>query len=155
MHRTLILAAALAALSACASGAPDTASAGGWTFAYDSASGVASATQRDPDGSTSASVSCQAPSGDMMLVDNQLGERVRGSTQAQFRIGQQTITVPAQSDGRRLTVRLPRRPPNLGAYAHLSQDTVSLTAGGRTHAYAADAVQKIAQVANACWPSGS
>jgi hypothetical protein len=149
MRRTLILAAALCALSACSSTPTSTRSTGSWTFAYDAATGTASATQND----ASASVSCRGPNGDMMLVDNSLGRR--GVSEAQFRIGEQTINVPAQSDGSRLTVRLPRRPPNLGAYAHLSNDTVSLSAGGRSHVYAPDAVQKIAQVANACWPSGS
>ena len=150
MRRLLILASVLVALSACASGpAPSAGSTGTWNFTYDSATGVSRAAQSD----AGATIQCQAPNGDMLLVDSILG--ARGVTSANFTIGQQSITVPAQSSGRTLTIRLPRRPPNLGAYAHLSQDAVSVTAGGRTHTYAPDAVQKIAQVANACWPSGS
>ncbi|MBL8552304.1 MAG: hypothetical protein JNJ73_20105 [Hyphomonadaceae bacterium] len=150
MRRLLIAMGALVALSACASSGPTSAgSAGTWNFTYDSATGVARAAQSD----AGATIQCQAPNGDMLLVDSVLGGR--GVTSAEFKIGQHPITVPAQSNGRQLTIRLPRRPPNLGAYAHLSQEPVSVTAGGRTHAYAPDAVQKIAQVANACWPSGS
>ncbi|NWG54700.1 MAG: hypothetical protein HXY28_13380 [Hydrogenophilaceae bacterium] len=156
-HILATLAISAFAVASCASApsAPTSArSTGSWTFSYDSATGLSTAEQRDADGSVSARVTCQTPSGDMMVTDYRLGGG-RGETRARFTIGQETIDVPATSDGRTLTVRLPRRPPNLGSYAHLSRDPVSMSAGGATHAYAADALEKFALVANSCWPTGS
>lgn len=157
MRSISILAAAAIALAACATPAPEPVSSrstGGWTFNYDSVTGLSTAQQTDADGTVSVRVTCQTPSGDMMLTDYRLG-RTRGEQQVRFTIGQEAITVPGEGDGSSLTVRLPRRPPNLGAYAHLSQDTVSLAAGGATHTYATGAVEKFALVANSCWPVGS
>ncbi|MBI1188716.1 MAG: hypothetical protein GC206_15520 [Alphaproteobacteria bacterium] len=149
------LSAVFVASCASAPSAPSSArSTGSWTFNYDSVSGLSTAEQRDSDGSVTARVTCQTPAGDMMVTDYRLGGG-RGDTRARFTIGQETIDVPAEYDGGALSVRLPRRPPNLGSYAHLSRDAVSMSAGGATHAYAADALEKFALVANACWPSGS
>jgi hypothetical protein len=147
-------------LAACASGGDgggSTQAAGTWTFAYDAASGVATATQTGENGAVTARVDCKAPSGDMMIADYVLGagRGARGVNEAQFKIGQEAITARAESGGGALNVRLPRRPPNLGAYAHISRDPVSVSAGGRTHTYSAGALEKIALVANSCWPTGS
>jgi hypothetical protein len=157
MRGTLILAASAIALASCATApAPVTArSDGGWTFEYNAANGVSTATQSNPGGAVTARITCQAPNGDMQLSDYVVGAGLRGSQRARFTIGQETIEVPAEANGTALNVRLPRRPPNLTAYAHLSRDPVSLSAGGRNHAYAAGAVEKFAQVANSCWPVGS
>jgi hypothetical protein len=147
------------ALTACASGGGGGSSqaAGTWTFAYDAATGVSTATQTGENGAVTARVNCKAPSGDMMIADYVLGadRGARGSREAQFKIGQETITARAESGDGALNLRLPRRPPNLGAYAHISRDPVSVSAGGRTHTYSAGALEKIALVANSCWPTGS
>jgi hypothetical protein len=160
MRRSVVLAFSAIALAACASGGSESSSSqasGGWTFAYDAATGVSTATQTSEGGDVSARVTCQAPSGDMVVTDYVIGAArgSRGQQQVQFKVGQESITVRGESDGRALRVNLPRRPPNLGAYAHLSRDAVSLTAGGRTHTYAEGALEKIALVANSCWVNGS
>jgi len=151
-----ILTLAAFGLAACASApaAPTSSrSTGSWTFNYDAATGISTAVQTDADGSVSTRVTCQTPDGDMMVTDYRLSGG-RGQ-RARFTIGQETIEVPAESNGSALSVRLPRRPPNLGSWAHLSRDQVSMSAGGATHSYADGALEKIALVANSCWPVGS
>ncbi|MGE0830947.1 MAG: hypothetical protein AB7O04_16560 [Hyphomonadaceae bacterium] len=157
MKRALISLCCAAALAACASAPQPTTSraVGAWSFGYDGATGLYTATQVDEGGRTTARVTCQAPNGDMTITDYVAGVGARGDQQVRFAIGQEAITVPGRSDGRTLTVRLPRRPPNLQAYAHLSREPVTVSVGSRTHAYAEGAVVKFAEVANSCWPQGS
>ncbi|MGE0045906.1 MAG: hypothetical protein AB7T08_09110 [Hyphomonadaceae bacterium] len=144
------------ALAACASAPPSTTrAAGGWAWQYDPATGLATAQQTSAEGRVTVRVSCQAPSGDLTISDYVLGAGGRGSEQVQFRIGNESITVDGRNEGGATVIRMPRRPPNLQAYAHLSRDAVTLTAGSRSHTYAADAIEKIALVANSCWPVGS
>ncbi|MBI1250985.1 MAG: hypothetical protein GC189_05915 [Alphaproteobacteria bacterium] len=161
MIRSAIAVAVLLLAASCASAPPPAASsgssAGAWRFNYDSATGVASALQSEPGGPDSVAVTCRAPDGDMIVADYRLASA--NVSTVDFTVRQETIRVPAARgqgpDGRpALTVRLPRRPPNLGAYPS-ADGTVSLNAGGVTHTYARGSVEKFWQVAQACWPSGS
>jgi hypothetical protein len=161
MIRVSAALAALAMLASCASAPEPTAtsstSTGGWRFDYDAASGVASAVQTQAGGGDTVAITCRAPDGDMVIADYTLARA--NAAQVDFAIRQESIRVPAARgtgpDGRpALTVRLPRRPPNLGAYPAMD-GTVRLTAGSATHTFASGAGEKIWQVAQACWPSGS
>lgn len=157
----LALGLALMAAS-CASAPPaptptSSVSTGTWRFNYDSATGTASAMQAEAAGGDSVAVTCQAPSGDMIIADYRLAGA--NAAQVDVTIRQETIRVPASAgngpNGRpALLVRLPRRPPNLGAYPS-SDGTVRLAAGSATHTYASGSIEKFWQVAQACWPSGS
>ena len=160
MRRALMICLFAAALTAsCASSAPrqTTRATGGWTWAYDAASGVASAQQADAAGNVTVRVTCQAPDGDLTIRDSSImaGGRLRGQQNVQFRVGNEAISVRGAVEGGALVVRMPRRPPNLQAYAHVSREPVSLIVGGRTVTYAEGAIEKIALVANSCWPTGS
>lgn len=155
--RHLIAAAALLALSACASAPPPAASAGGWTYAYDAAHGQAIATQTEPNGSVSATFSCQPPTGDLVVADYSLA-RGAGDAQATIRVDTFSITVPARygsgATGQpALLVPLPQRPPVLAAARAGVPMTIAV--GGRSHELAEGAAQKLQEVAYACWTSGS
>lgn len=145
--RWIIAALALSSLAACAS-AP-TPSSGGWSYGYDAGRGLATATQREPGGSTSATFTCRPPNGDLTITDYTLA----GSGEATIRVGSYEMRASARSEGGRLVIALPQSPPALAAA--VPGAAMSISAGGSTHALAPGAAERFSEVANACWQRGS
>lgn len=145
--RIFLAAACLIALAATAS-----AQSGAWTYRYDAAVGHALAQSRDG-GDLVASFHCRPPNGDLVITDYTLGRR--RVDQAQVRVGDISITVPARTDRvdgeRALIISLPQAPPILAGALHPTA-AMTVTAGGRSHTLAQGAGQKLREVAYNCWP---
>lgn len=149
-----LLAAAAIAISALALPSMSAAQQGpGWNYAY--VDGVATATQRDDRGRTTATLTCRPPEGDIVLTDFGFGRNARRVTTAAVAIGNLTINVPATSEGRgrnaRVVVNLPQRPPILAGVQ--PQDRLSITVNGQTNTYLAGSAVQMKDVAYACWGS--
>jgi|CXWL01.1.fsa_nt_gi hypothetical protein len=149
--RTLVaaiaLCATLSAPSAFAQQSP------GWSYAY--ADGVATATQRDDRGRTTATFACRPPTGDIVLTDFTFGRAARRVTTAAVRIGNLSVNVPATVEGRgrnaKVVVNLPQRPPILAGVQE--QDVVAVTVNGQTNTYLRGSAMQMKDVAYACWGS--
>lgn len=145
--RIFLAAACLIALAATAS-----AQSGNWTYRYDAALGHALAQSRE-DGDLAATFHCRPPNGDLVITDYTLGRR--RVDQAQVRVGDISITVPARTDRvdgeRALIISLPQAPPILAGALHPTA-AMTVTAGGRSHTLAQGAGQKLREVAYNCWP---
>lgn len=145
--RTLFAAACLIALAL-----PAAAQSASWTFRYDAAAGQAIAQSRE-DGDLAAMFTCRPPNGDLTITDFTLGRR--RVSEAQVRVGDIAITVPARTDrvdgGRALIIALPQAPPIL-AGALQPNAAMTVTAGGRTHTLPEGAGTKLREVAYNCWP---
>ncbi|GAM99956.1 hypothetical protein U91I_03614 [alpha proteobacterium U9-1i] len=149
-----LLAAAAFAISALALPSASVAQQGpGWTYAY--VDGVATATQRDDRGRTTATLTCRPPEGDIVVTDYGFGRNARRATTAAVAIGNLTINVPATTAGRgrnaTVSVNLPQRPPILAGVQE--SDRLSVTVNGQTNTYLAGSAVKMREVAYACWGS--
>jgi opacity protein-like surface antigen len=127
----------------------------GWSYAY--VEGVATATQRDNRGRTTATLTCRPPTGDIVLTDYTLASvrRTRGATQAQVRIGAMAVNVPMTFEGRgrnrTVVINLPQRPPILAAVQ--PNDRLSVTVNNETVTYLEGGPARMREVAYACWGS--
>lgn len=127
----------------------------GWTYAY--VEGVATATQRDNRGRTTATLTCRPPTGDIVLTDYTLASqrRTRGATQASVRIGVMAVNVPMTFEGRgrnrSVVINLPQRPPILAAVQ--PNDRLSVTVNNETVTYMDGGPARMREVAYACWGS--
>jgi len=123
-----------------------------WTYRYDASAGLATAQSRDG-GNLSATFTCRPPDGQLVITDYTLGRR--RVNQAQVRVGDMTITVPARQDrvgrDRVLVISLPQAPPIL-ASALSPSAAMSITAGGRSHTLQEGAGTRLRDVAYNCWP---
>ena len=126
---------------------------GAWTYEY--TNGVAIATERDERGRTIATITCQAPTGDIVLSDFTLARAARRATQSEVRIGAIAVLVPSRLEGRgrnrALTISLPQRPPILAAGQ--PTDQLSVTVNSQSRTMSEGAPQKMREVAYACWGS--
>ncbi len=145
--RIILAAACLLALAGTAA-----AQSNNWTYRYDAAAGLAVAQSRDG-GDLSATFTCRPPDGQLVITDYTLGRR--RVSEAQVRVGDITITVPARqerADGKRvLVISLPQAPPIL-AGALQPTAAMSITAGGRSHTLQEGAGTRLREVAYNCWP---
>ncbi|MEZ5958624.1 MAG: hypothetical protein R3C27_15585 [Hyphomonadaceae bacterium] len=127
----------------------------GWSYAY--VEGVATATQRDNRGRTTATLTCRPPTGDIVLTDYTLPaqRRTRGATQASVRIGVMAVNVPMTFEGRgrnrTVVINLPQRPPILAAVQ--PNDRLSVTVNNETVTYMDGGPARMREVAYACWGS--
>jgi hypothetical protein len=127
----------------------------GWSYAY--VEGVATATQRDARGRTTATLTCRPPTGDIVLTDYTVaqGRGARGATQAAVRIGAMSVNVPMTIEGRgrnrTAVINLPQRPPILAAVQ--PTDRLSITVNNQTVTYMDGGPAKMREVAYACWGS--
>lgn len=163
--RRLVLAAAMLALTACASSgetatAPPTSttSAGVWAYAFDAGPGVATATLTGSDGRPLIKLTCQAPRGDLQVEDWAFSRVRQGDAQATFSLAGQSKTVPARiaGDGAgriALTMTLPARDPMWNALTPTA--SVKTVASGFTHVWAPEAASRINDVLNSCRSLGS
>lgn len=163
--RRLVLAAAVLALPACASGpepiAPppkDITSAGTWTFAFDAGPGIASATLSGADGRPALRVTCQAPRGDLMVTDWTFSRARQGDAPATVSVGAAQKTVPGRVAGdgagrQALTFALPPLDPLFAGIAPASP--VRTAAGGYSHTWAPGAASRLNDVINSCRTLGS
>lgn len=127
----------------------------GWSYAY--VEGVATATQRDNRGRTTATLTCRPPTGDIVVTDYTLASsrRTRGATQASVRIGVMAVNVPMTFEGRgrnrTVVINLPQRPPILAAVQ--PNDRLSVTVNNETVTYLEGGPARMREVAYACWGS--
>lgn len=125
----------------------------GWHYAY--VEGVATATQRDERGRVTATLTCRPPEGDIVITDFTFGREVRRATTAAVRLGNLSVNVPMELQGRgrnqSVTINLPQRPPILAGVQ--PNDRLSVTINDRTHTYLAGSGDKMKEVAYACWGS--
>ena len=149
----LTIAAVLGALTFLAPQAAQGQASNGWNYEY--AGGVAKAQQADAHGRPSVSLSCQPPTGDIIIADYGFG-RQRRVTTAAVKVGNGiTVNIPATLEGRGrdqfVSVRLPQRPPVLaGVQPH---DQLTVTVNNVTHAYSGDSGEQLRNIAYACWGS--
>lgn len=148
----LLLAAGACALVLAAPSA-GLAEPGTWTYEY--TNGVATATERDDRGRTTATITCRGPTGDIVLSDFTLARAARRATQSEVRIGAIAVLVPSRLEGRgrnrALTISLPQRPPILAAGQ--PTDQLSVTVNSQSRTLSEGAPQKMREVAYACWGS--
>jgi hypothetical protein len=127
----------------------------GWSYAY--IEGVATATQRDNRGRTTATLTCRPPTGDIVITDYTLASvrRTRGATQASVRIGVMSVNVPMTFEGRgrnrTVVINLPQRPPILAAVQ--PNDRLSVTVNNETVTYLDGGPARMREIAYACWGS--
>lgn len=130
----------------------------GWSYAY--TEGVATATQRDSRGRTTATLTCRPPTGDIVLTDYTIAQArgargLRGATQAAVRIGAMSVNVPMTMEGRgrnrTVVINLPQRPPILAAVQ--PNDRLSITVNSETVTYMEGGPARMREVAYACWGS--
>lgn len=145
--RTFLAAACLLALAGTAA-----AQSNNWTFRYDAAAGLAIAQSR-AGGDLDATFTCRPPDGELVITDYTLGRR--RVNEAQVRVGEISITVPARTDRvdgqRALIISLPQAPPILAGALHPTA-AMSITAGGRSHTLQEGAGTRLREVAYNCWP---
>lgn len=147
----LLIAAGVCALvvAAPSGGAAQTQS--GWAYEY--TNGVATATERDERGRVIATISCQAPTGDIVVSDFTLARAARRATHSEVRIGVMAVNVPSRVEGRgrnrALTINLPQRPPILAAMQ--PTDQLSVTVNSQSRTLSEGGPQKMREVAYACW----
>ena len=165
MRRSLFAAVAVSlAVSACASApepsapSPVTTSAGTWTYAFDAGPGIASALLSGPDGRAQLRVTCQAPSGDLMVTDWTFSRLRQGDVQATVSVGSasKTVTARAEGDGagrQALMLALPPRDPLFAALTPSA--AITTVAGAYTHHWAPGAASRINDVINSCRTIGS
>lgn len=163
MRRSLIVAAAFA-LAACASSpapappSPVTTSAGTWTYAFDAGPGIASAILSGPDGRPQLRVTCQAPSGDLMVTDWTFSRAHQGDLPATVSVGgaSRTVTARAEGDGAGRQALMLALPPRDTLFAALTPSApITTTAGGYTHHWAPGAASRLNDVINSCHTIGS
>lgn len=125
----------------------------GWTYAF--TDGVATATQTGENGRVTATMTCQPPTGDIILTDYTLARAARRATVATVRIGAMSVNVPMRLEGRgrnrTVVINLPQRPPILAAVQ--PNDRLSVTVNDQTHTYLEGGPAKMREVAYACWGS--
>ncbi len=125
----------------------------GWSYAY--SDGVAAATQADNHNHTTVSLSCQPPTGDIIIADYSF-RNTRRVTTAAVKIGNGIqVNIPATIEGRgrdqHVAVHLPQRPPILaGVQPH---DQLTVTINNETHSYTGDSGVQLRNIAYACWGS--
>ncbi len=126
---------------------------GAWTYEY--TNGVATATERDERGRVTATISCRAPTGDIVLSDFTLARAARRATHSEVRIGAIAVLVPSRLEGRgrnrALSISLPQRPPILAAGQ--TTDQLSVTVNNQSRTLSEGGPQKMREVAYACWGS--
>ena len=149
----LTIAAVLGALAIFAPQAARGQAVDGWSYEY--ANGVAKASLADARGRPSVALSCQPPTGDIIIADYGFG-RQRSVTTATVKIGGGiAVNIPATLVGRGrdqfVSVHLPQRPPILaGLQPH---DQLTVTVNNVTHAYSGDSANQLRNIAYACWGS--
>lgn len=125
----------------------------GWTYQF--ANGVATATQTGENGRVTATMTCQPPTGDIILTDYTLARAARRATVATVRIGALAVNVPMRVEGRgrnrTVVINLPQRPPILAGVQ--PTDRLSVTINDQTHTYLDGGPAKMREVAWACWGS--
>jgi hypothetical protein len=126
----------------------------GWSYAY--TNGVVTATQRDEEGETTATLTCAPPTGDIIITDYTFGRAGRRAASATVSIGPFSVTVPAaevQLNRRTkvVTVHLPQRPPILAAVQ--PTDRLTVVVNNVTHTYLAGSATQLKDVAYGCWGS--
>ena len=148
-----LFAVCVCALSLAAPGVGAAQDQPGWSYAY--TDGVATATQRDDRGRVTATMSCQPPTGDIIVTDYTLGRVARRATTSAVRIGNLSVNVPSSVEGRgrnsRLVIHLPQRPPILAGVQQT--DRVAVTVNNETHTYMAGSAMRMKELAYACWSS--
>lgn len=148
-----LLAACVCAVALAAPAVAPAQEQAGWTYAY--VEGVATATQRDNRGRTTATLTCRPPEGDIVISDYTLARSARRATVAAVRIGAMSVNVPMSVEGRgrngRVLINLPQRPPILAAVQ--PTDQLSVTVNNETHAYMDGGPARMREVAYACWGS--
>ncbi|MEJ0060392.1 MAG: hypothetical protein WDM79_12825 [Terricaulis sp.] len=130
------------------------AQAPGWSYAY--TNGVVTATQRNEEGNTTATLTCAPPTGDIIITDYTFGRAGRRATQATVSVGPFSVTVPAAEEqlSRRvkvITVHLPQRPPILAAVQ--PTDRLTVVVNNVTHTYLPGSATQLKDVAYGCWGS--
>ncbi|HVY86252.1 MAG TPA: hypothetical protein VG943_14045 [Caulobacterales bacterium] len=150
MRTVLAAACGLVMLAAPGVSAAD---APGWHYAYEN--GVAMATARDEHGKVTATMSCQPPTGDIIVQDYTLGRFGRDARTASIGIGNMTVNIPATVErvgrDRVLSIRLPQRPPILAGVQPTDHVTVSVN--GHTATYSNGSGMQMKDIAFACWGS--
>ena len=143
-----------ALVTLCAVAAPGLSSAqtlGRWSYAY--TNGIATATQTDDRGRTTATLTCAPPTGDIMITDYTFGREARRANRATVRIGAISVTVPATVQGRgreqSVVIRLPQSPPILAA--NQPREEIQVTVNNVTKTYLEGSAAKLHEVAYACW----
>ena len=162
MRRSLLVAAALT-LAACASApapapSPVTTSSGTWTYAFDAGPGLASAILSGPDGRPQLRITCQAPSGDLMVTDWTFSRARQGDVQATVSVGaaSKTVTARAEGDGAGRQALMLSLAPSDPLFAALSPSAaITTVAGAYTHLWAPGAAARINDVINSCRTIGS
>jgi hypothetical protein len=148
-----LLAACVCVIALAAPGSSGGQAQPGWSYAY--INGVATATERDDHGRVTATLTCQPPTGDIVLSDFTLVRAARRATTSAVRIGAMSVNVPSRIEGRgrarALVINLPQRPPILAAVQ--PTDRLSITINNQTHTLLEGGPQRMREVAWACWGS--
>jgi hypothetical protein len=144
-----LLAAGLLAIALATPAAAET-SQGPWTSAYDAATGMTTATQREPGGDVTAAFACRAPDGELMVYDYRVGGGSSMTLSANGFSQRADARRERGPDGRALTARFKQSPPIIGVAAYPDMP-LTIEAGGRSHTLARGAGMKLLEVANACW----
>lgn len=148
-----LVAAVVCAFALAAPGVSPAQTQPGWSYAY--IDGVATATERDQRGRVTATMTCRAPTGDIVLSDFTLARHARRAAISAVRIGALSVNVPSSVQGRgnnrALVINLPQRPPILAAVQ--PTDQLSVTVNNQTHTFLEGGPARMREVAWGCWGS--